>query len=530
MKKCLLLLLVVIMLFSVASCSATPFSLHQTSKTQDSGTTTPSTSSGTTTRHTICTYYPPPIDLEGRELSMFAMVQSGVNENAFFAKYDGDVIHVGVYHRNKEIKERLNCKLNIIEQACDPSDLGEGSMLNVMEAIKETPTYHVVTAASFQMVRLAQKGLLHDLNSNNIEYVDLRRDCYDESYNNAYNVGGRQYLVSGKMDVSWYRYQQVIFFNRNLFKANNLTYPYQLVLDGAWTLEKMATIASLFRVDGVGKDDAYGYYTVVGADSAMTDGYLSAFDLRMVQKNGAGYYSKAEVDPAAWQTRIGALLTFLNGGSCHAGRGEADGGNPDGTVDNNQTVTQKFLSLQTAMITHELYITEREDIIQLGRDLEGYGILPLPKANGGQARYISHVQNQVHAFGISYTMVEENYIFAQFFLESFAVQSYNITMRAYYERALTKKYVNDTNSHKMIEIIDSNVIADIGSIYVASLDVNPASFRTVFVGQDTVLDLLNSKVIGEDAPLDTAIEELNKIYEALDLQLEKDGYVCSDKF
>ena len=534
MKKILSVLLVVIMVFFVASCNVLSVSLHHVSETQDSGdtgssgTTTPGTSSSvTTTKYTVCPI--PPIDFQDKELSLFAMVQSNVNECSFDARYDGNVVNNAVFQRNKNIKDRLNCQLNIVEQACDTNDLGEGSMLNVMEAIKETPTYHVVTAASFQMVRLAEKGLLHDLNSRNIEYLDLNRDCYDDSYNNAYSVGGRQYLVSGKMDISWYRYQQVIFFNRNFFNEKYVQYPYQLVLDGEWTLEKMATITSNFRMDDGDKTcnqaDTYGYYTFVGAESAMTDGYLSAFDLHLVKQDETDYFTKAEVDPTAWQTKMGALFNLLNEEFCWAGRSEADGGNSDGTADSNQTVTEKFLSLQTAMITHELYLVEKEEMIQMGRDLDGYGILPLPKANQRQERYISHVQSQVHAFGIPYTMVEKEYICAQLFLDAFAVESCKTTMPAYYERALTKKYVGDKTSYEMIKIIDSNVMADIGSVYTASLDVNPSSFRTVFTGQDTVLELLNNKVIGENAPLDTAIAELNRRYEELDALLEANGYV-----
>ena len=473
------------------------------------------------------------IDMQDKELSLFAMVQSGINANSFNAQYDGDIVHNAVYKRNKNIETRFNCKLNIIDQACNTNINGEGSMLNTMEALKETPTYHIVATAVFQMVKLAQKGLLHDLNSSNIRYVDLTKDYYDQNYNSAYNVGGRQYLVSGKFDLSWYRYQLVTFFNRNLFLDNNVDYLYQTVLDGDWTLTKMGEVASEFHTDDgdtvYNQGDTFGYYTFVGTDSSQTDGWMSAWNLRLIEKKADGYMQKIDVDPTPWNEAVSEFMDMLGSTGCWAGKSADNGGNEDGSVDSNTTVENKFTNGQAAMITYRMYFVEKEEMVQMGRTREGYGIVPLAKANDNQVDYISYIQDQVMAFGIPYSMVDNDYILAQFFLEGFASESYNTTMPAYYERALTKKYVTDELSSEMIRIIDSNVAVDPTSVYISSFGASTTMLRNVYAGKDTIANVLNSKILGDDVPINQRITDFNEAYAALDAQLAADGYVNSER-
>lgn len=526
-KRMMCLALAVLMMLAIVACGS-----DDTGSGGGGDSTTPPPVGPGTTVVTENRYDDlPPIDMGGAELSLYALVQSGSNEKSFDAKYDGDVVHNAVYQRNKNIKDRFNCKLNIIDQAGDTNKDGEGSMLNTMEALKETPTYHIVTTASCQMVKLAQKGLLHDLNSSNIEYIDLNKDYYDDGYNIALNVGGRQYLVAGKLTISWYRYQIVTFFNRNMFLDNNVDFLYQTVLDGEWTLAKMAQVANEFHTDDgdaiYNQADTFGFYVFVGSDASQTDGFMGAFDLRLVAKGEDGYMEKIDIDPTPWNEAITEFMDMINTEGCWAGRSEKNGGNDDGTVDSNNTVEQKFLAKQAAMITYRMYVVEKEAMIQMGRDLEGYGIVPLPMATDDQEDYVSYVQDQVLCLGIPYTMVDNDYIFAQFFLEGFASESYNTTMPAYYERALTKKYVSDEESYEMIRIIDSNIIVDPTNVYISSFGVSTTVLRNVYAGKTTILDLLNSKMLGDDSTVNQKIAEFNAAYATLDEKLAVDGYANS---
>ena len=527
-KRMMCLALAVMMMLAIVACGSDDTG----SGGGGDSTTPPPAGPGTTVVTENRTDDLPPIDMKDATLSLFAMVQSGSNEGSFDAKYDGDVVHNAVYQRNKDLKDRFNCQLSIIDKACDTNNNEEGSMLNTMEALKETPTYHIITTASFQMVKLVQKGLLHDLNSSNIEYIDLNKDYYDDGYNIALNVGGRQYLVAGKLTISWYRYQIVTFFNRNLFLDNNVDYLYQTVLDGEWTLAKMAQIAGEFHTDDgdtvYNQADTFGYYVFVGSDASQTDGFMGAFNLRLISKTEDGYMEKIDIDPTPWNEAISEFMDMIGSKGCWAGKSEKNGGNEDGSVDTNTTVENKFLAGEAAMMTYRMFVVEKEAMIQMGRELEGYGIVPLPMANDDQYDYISYVQDQVLCLGIPYTMVDNDYILAQFFLEGFASESYNTTMPAYYERALTKKYVSDEESYEMIRIIDSNIIIDPVNVFF-SFGVSTTSLRNVYAGKDTIVNVLSSSIVGDDAPVTQKVNEFNLAYAELDAQLEADGYANSGR-
>lgn len=469
---------------------------------------------------------PDGIDFSGAEISLLAYVQDDVNENSFDANKDGDVINNAVYDRNQSLKTRLNCKLNMIDYACNTNNEGEGSLLSQMESLKETPVYHVVTTGVFQMVKLVERGLLHDLACT--EYIGLDKDYYNDAYNDALNIGGRQYLVTGKISLSWYRYQMVTFLNRNLLKSSGiaLNVPYDLVKSGDWTLANMAQLAAdMYQDDGdyvYEQSDTYGYYLFAGSGSSQTDGYMSAFDLHMTGKNDDGYLEKLDVDTTRWTEIFNQFydLAYTNG--TWLGRDASAGGNGDGTTDNNATVEQKFLNSEAGMITYRLYMVEKDAMIMLGRTLEGYGVLPLPKADDRQQDYHSCVQDQLLAFGIPLSMTGNDYIMAQIFLEAYASETYNTLMVAYSERALTKKFVCDTASHEMLQIIDDTVTVDAANIY--SLGVGTGYLRKIYSEERTLEYLFNNKLLGDENLFAIKIRDFNQIYEQLDRDMESMGY------
>ena len=513
-KQIMCFALAVLMLLTVVSCS-------DNSKKGGEGTTTPQQTT------------PPPseektwkpgipegflIDEEGngREVVLRSRVQPA-NANSFFAKRDGDVVHNAVYDRNKELSDWLGCVIRVEEFAGSTND---DAMYEEIQMLAETPMYHVITTATYKMVRLAVEGLLHDLACQ--QYIDLEMDYYDDGYNTALNAGGRQYLVSGKLSLSWYRYQIVTIFNRNLFKQANVEYPYEVVLNREWDIAKMNEYANEFYSDLNGdgmKDeyDRYGYYVFVGSASSQTDGFMGAFNLRMVDKNAEGYYTMREFDSTPWVTAMGAFTDMLRSEGVYASDTfEVSNG--------NTAVEKKFANQEAAMITYRMYIVESDEYVALSRDKEGYGILPLPMADKDtQEDYVSYVQDQVLSFGIPEAMVGQDMITATAFLEAFSWVSYVTTVPAYYEKALTKKYVIDEKSKGMIAIVDSNIIVDPVNVYYGTyFNFTTGTLRTVYAGAD-VSELIASKIQAENG-FESYVQKLNDMLYALDQELIENGF------
>ena len=456
-------------------------------------------------------------DEEGNKLEVVlrSRVQNP-NAGSFDAKRDGDVVHNAVYDRNKELSDWLGCAIRVEEFVGDTND---ETMYEEIQGLAQTPMYHIITTATYKMVRLAVEGMLHDLACQ--QYIDLTMDYYDDGYNAALNAGGRQYLAAGKLSLSWYRYQIVTIFNRNLFKEYNVEYPYEIVLNREWTVAKMSEYANEFYDDLNGdglydEEDQYGYYLFVGSGSSQTDGFMGAFNLRMLTKTADGYYVAREFDSTPWVTAMTAFLDMLDSDGCFASKTFAAG-------HGNTAIEKKFSNQETAMITYRMYVVESDAYVALSRDKEGYGILPLPMADKDQEDYVSFVQDQVLSFGIPNSMVGQDLITATAFLEAFAWVSYTTTVPAYYEKALTKKYVIDEKSKGMLAIVDSNIIVDPVNVYYGSyFNFTTGTMRAVYSKDNDISTLISSVIL--EGQFDAKVDKLNGMLQTLDQRLTDDGF------
>lgn len=468
---------------------------------------------------------PPSVEkkaLQGEEMVIYSWVQS-YNANSFDANQDGDVINDAVYNRNKQLAEWLGCTIRVNEYVNYPSG---NSIFDMIFDFADTPSYHIAAAPNYEMVRCAAEGLFHDLAGQ--QYIDLDQDYYDDSYNDAYNIGGRQYLVTGKFSLSWYRYQFVTFFNRNMFDEKGIEYPYQTVLDHKWTIAEMGKIASNFYkdLDGMGEYDEcdqYGYVLFVGSSSSQTDGFMSAFDLHLVEKDADGYLKAKEIDQKIWGAPIENFVDMLNSDSCYSATVFYDAHGSDATI---EKFTQE--NAQAAMITDRMYILEWDNMVSLSKNEQGYGILPLPMADETQTDYISHVHSRVLAFGIPTAMVGDDLKNATLFLEAFAYLSYHTTVPAYYEKALGNNQKDDQTARRMLQIIDSNVVVDPVNVYYNRyFNLTTRSLCTVYSQEKHIKDVLAEAY--KDGAFEAHVQALNEKFKALDQAMTEAGYPNAGK-
>lgn len=512
-KQILCFALAMLMLLTVVAC-------NNDSKKGGDTTPPPAATTPPPAEQSRPTDQPPIPDnlLDGQEIVLRSRVQP-VNANSFYARRDGDVVNNAVYDRNKQISDWLGCAIRVEEVS---GNTNNDDMITEIQELGQACEYHIITTATYRMVRLAVEGMLHDLASQ--QYVDLTKGYYDSGYNAALNAGGRQYLVAGKLSLSWYRYQIATIFNRNMFKENNIEYPYELVLNQEWTIAKMAELASNFYVDidGMGEKDEgdqFGFYLFVGSGSSQTDGFMGAWNLRVLTKDAEGYYKAREFDAAPWTDSTQAFLDMFYLDGCYKAETFEAG-------DGNAAVDKKFSNQETAMIVYRLYVVESDAFVSLSRDKEGYGILPLPKANEDQGDYISFVQDQVLSFGIPNSMLGTDQIAATAFLEAFSWVSYVTTVPAYYERALTKKYVIDEKSKGMLAIIDTNIIVDPVNVYYgAYFSMTTGSLRGVYAGTSDMASIITAQILDEG--LQVSIDNLNNALRELDQRLTENGIANS---
>ena len=95
------------------------------------------------------------------------------------------------------------------------------------------------------------------------------------------------------------------------------------------------------------------------------------------------------------------------------------------------------------------------------------------------------------------------------FMEAFAAESYATVKPAYYEIALTAKYVNDADSAAMLDIITNNVYVDPAILYLSIMNFNVMTLRDILgSGQNTAA----SRIASMQKQFQTNLDKINEAY------------------
>jgi hypothetical protein len=182
-----------------------------------------------------------------------------------------------------------------------------------------------------------------------------------------------------------------VYFQKTLWKELNLPDPYELVRRGEWTWER------LLEFSNIAKQDLNGDGVIEGPNDRW--GFVSPGDDLM----------------RGWYTSMGGLYWDFDPVS---GRIFSPAATLDGIAiaDWMRDLTEipgiwYRASGQTNEIRHEMFANKRALFLIYGLGVPGelramyddFGILPLPKRNPQQVRYLNHVDHNAPLIGISKT-------------------------------------------------------------------------------------------------------------------------------
>ena len=129
-----------------------------------------------------------------------------------------------------------------------------------------------------------------------------------------------------------------------------------------------------------------------------------------------------------------------------------------------------FKAGEALFITGFLYNTtgaSNNDTVGSLRDMEDdFGILPLPKVDESQEKYISVLKDSANIYGLPLTVSEQGRDAALAVLEAAAAEGYNTITPIYYEDALKNKYIRDERSIDIINMMSENPVSDFGAQYI----------------------------------------------------------------
>ena len=439
MKRLISTLILVSMLTGLSSCGSASVE-SDTSTNQD---TIPTDSSTETEDPRLAIKENlPDKDYGGYDFRVLMRCNELWIKDMFVEEATGDVIDDAVFKRNQSISEKFGVNFELIESSNTNYETdGVASILAGDDA------YDLIAAHGHAAFAYARQGLLLDWKTQ-LPYVDLDKPWWDQNARDSFEINHKLFVMIGDISYLSLANSDCMLFNKNLFDKYNEEYPYQKVLDGAWTFDEFSRLAKICSDDLNGdskldpEDDLFGYSTYVwigpiqvlysGGGRVMTKNADGGLELCYNTERNINIYDK--------------YFSLLKDDSCFIESSRDD-----------------YLSLRRTMFSEgrALMIDGSLNDISYMREMkDDFGIVPWPKFDSSCESYAANVDAGTNLYIVPMTSSDPER--TSIILEALCAEGYRTVIPAYYEIALQKKYTRDDISVKMIDIIKDGRVFDIG--------------------------------------------------------------------
>ncbi len=386
----------------------------------------------------------PEMDFE--QYSFTVLTSTTTTQHAITAinEQTGDVLNDAMYNRTRAIEEKYNIVFND-DYVPGDSDAALNAFTNAVSAGDDA--YDLAMLLERRAFALTNKGYFMDIAS--LEHVNLDKPYWFGDINDTINFSDATYLSYGSANIGLYDMTHVLCFNKNMATNLGLESPYDLVLEGTWTIDKLQEMgkAAMQDKDGDGAwgmDDVYG---LVGATNALPVNFLASARQRTIVKGADGTVEIALLS----NPMIEEIFTRVSDMCWENGFWYTK------TTDSNSYWrTESFFQEDQALFAdHTFYST-----IALREMVSDFGIVPFPKYTAEQESYGVMVEAGTRTMTVPVTI--QNPKLSGAVLETLHYLSWRDVMPAYYEVTLKQKVSRDNVSAQMLDIIMDSICYDLG--------------------------------------------------------------------
>ena len=408
-------------------------------------------------------------DYGGYEFKVLA--DSLISAGEFLEESDGDIVKDAIINCQKWIEEYVGIDFVFTPLYGGYSDMDP--FTSEIEAASGAGTpYDLSLAYNLIPPLVAAKGLSRDLaESDNLNLLETTKEYWGQEIKKEIMVGGRIFWMSDNSSYPSFSKMLCIFVNNEFFSSEHAGKDkfdlYDMVYDGAWTMENMMVLAQdtyeNTNTENMDSDegDTYGF---LGTErGAWLDNWLFASGFRYTEMNNKGTFD--------WTLDQQPIIDFIDWWQAQLN---------DNDVYKQDPTRYKMFSEGRAMFAYS-------DVAMIEQNLEiDFTILPLPlykssvkntystPLTGGYTSYLIPKATKADAFERSATV-----------LELIAAEGNRRIAPVYFEIYLKRQNAgHDEHMQKMFNIIRNGMVFDLGVLYGASLRVenlSTGSYEEVFL-------------------------------------------------
>ena len=347
----------------------------------------------------------------------------------------GGVVSQAYFERDAWMMERYNITMESI--AGGSGAINTWILTNCMAG---DDLYDIgVLHTTEQMAGVMTSDLTYDIKE--LPYVDLTKPYYNQQANKEYTVLGKQVMMNGDYpccggSFSWF------LFNKNYMTELGLEYPYQIILDGDWTMEVFYEYCQnayqdIDEVGGKSAGDKFGYAgccpTTLFAGMGAT--------LTTKDENGAIMPSIAN---AFNEQRYAKIIEFMSQEWCYSEKELDHNKNMYGTIQwfEGRTLFHHFQRYNTDLLKIETF---------------DYGLAALPKYDEDQEEYYAPAAGGVTIISANIRDPEK----VGYILEAFGQITYDLLRPALVEDLREHRMLRDSESLEVYKLLQNHMVFSI---------------------------------------------------------------------
>lgn len=374
----------------------------------------------------------------------------------FHVEDTGDIIDEAVFNRNLRIEEKYNCKLNWTIEPGNWTYVAQYQDLIRSTVMAGDSTFDLVTGQSNIVQPLNKEGVFVNLLEE--KNLDLSKPYWLASYTEGINLKGEVCTVCGDFALTSFSNANVIFFNKSIMDEHAIDYPYEMVLEGKWTIDTMLSMCETVTTDlnGDGEINLSDRVGMGGWNNTFQP-FFSAFGLQYTETNPDGKRvlpapSERMIEAAERMNEFRQSDLFIDG---------------DYTEDFKGNLAVN--GARHFMENRYLFFGQTLDQIENLREMEvDFGILPYPKYDEQQERYYTTILRTYSVAAVPGTAVNSGN--SAMILEALSADGYETIVPKYYEVALKNKYVRDDSSCMVIDLIKNSLYLEFLDMYYSEMD------------------------------------------------------------
>ncbi|MCI8387701.1 MAG: hypothetical protein HFE63_04470 [Clostridiales bacterium] len=356
----------------------------------------------------------------------------------------GEEVNDVLYARNRFIEENYGVKLNV---TLDEEGPIYWSVKNTMLA--GDCEYHLLLPSNSLLSEWIQIGGVYPLNY--VPGIELDEEYWMPEINEQLKINGNTYYAACAMTPRYYGSIYIMTFNADMANDLKLGDFYELVEDGKWTYDKMFELAASATADTNGdtvinKDDRIGliYETLTSRALILGAGYMPIENIGGNLKCNLGTEGLA-----SFIQNLNVLLT--QDGSL-------------GADDTSENIEYK--------IWEGTVLFNNPCIFDLGnyRDIKhSFGILPMPKLNEEQEKYIGYSQPWANASpAVPISFIGDDLEMIGLVTNAMAAYGYDYLRPAVYDNFIMMKGARDDKSAAIVDMLFENITFDLTSLIKGS--------------------------------------------------------------